>query len=292
MELREFGETLAMGTVVSDDGYILTKASELEDATDPECILSNGKRLKVREVAIDRILDLVLLKIESRGMTPVVWSTESPPAAGRIVITTDARGTPLLPGVISVRNRSLTTKGFLGVVLRQLSNSGPVVVQEVLPGGAAKRHGIKEKDIILAIDGTPIHDSQTMISLVSESPTGKSIAMRIERDGVIRTIDVELTAKFVAEDNEVMLGRYRDTENLGKYASVHNSGFPEAMQHDTDLFPDQCGGPLFDLSGKAVGLNIARAARIASYALPAHIVVKAFEDMKKQDVPKQLKKAS
>jgi S1-C subfamily serine protease len=116
--------------------------------------------------------------------------------------------------------------------------------------------------------------------------------MRIERDGVIRTIDVELTAKFVAEDNEVMLGRYRDTENLGKYASVHNSGFPEAMQHDTDLFPDQCGGPLFDLSGKAVGLNIARAARIASYALPAHIVVKAFEDMKKQDVPKQLKKAS
>ena len=292
VELREFGETLAMGTVMSSDGYILTKASELEDAIDPECILSNGKRLKIREVAIDRTLDLVLLKVEAGGMTPVVWSTEAPPTAGRIVITTDARGTPLLPGVISVPNRSLTTKGFLGVVLRQLNRRGPVVVQEVLPGGAAKRYGIKEGDIVLAIDGTTIHDSPTMIRLVSESPTGKSIAIRIERDRMIRTIDVELTAKFVAEDNEVMLDRYRDTENLGKYASVHNSGFPEAMQHDTDLFPDQCGGPLFDLSGNAVGLNIARAARIASYALPAHIVVKAFEDMKKQDAPKQLKRAS
>ena len=292
VELREFGETLSMGTVMSSDGYIMTKASELEDALDPECILSNGKRYKVREVSIDRVLDLALLKIEANGLTPVKWSTEEPPAAGRIVITTDARGTPLLPGVISVGNRSLTSKGFLGIVLRERTDRRGIEVKEVLPGGAAKRYGILEGDVILAIDGKSVQRSETMINIVSSTPAGKAISVRLERERVVRTIDVELTAKYVAEDNEVMLSRYRDTENLGKYASVHNSGFPEAMQHDTDLFPDQCGGPLFDLSGKAVGLNIARAARIASYALPAHIVVKAFEDMKQKDVPQQLKKAS
>ena len=31
----------------------------------------------------------------------------------------------------------------------------------------------------------------------------------------------------------------------------------------------QCGGPLVDLDGRAVGLNIARADRTATYAIPA-----------------------
>ena len=292
VEIREFGETLAMGSVMSSDGYIFTKASELEDAIAPECILSNGSRYKVREVAIDRILDLALLKIDASGLTPVEWSNEPAPEAGRIVITTDARGTPQWPGVISVKNRSLSSKGFLGVLLAERNDLRGVEIKEVLPGGAAKRHGIQEGDIILAINGTPIQRSRTMIELVSSTPTGQSIAVRLERGRVVRTINVELTAKFVAEDNEVMLERYLDPANRGKYASIHNSGFPEAMQHDTDLYPHQCGGPLFDISGKAVGLNIARVARIASYALPAHVVVKAFDEMKKQDVAQPLKKAS
>ena len=48
--------------------------------------------------------------------------------------------------------------------------------------------------------------------------------------------------------------------------------FELVIQHDTDLQSWQCGGPLVDLSGKAVGLNIARAGRVASYALPAELV--------------------
>jgi len=33
--------------------------------------------------------------------------------------------------------------------------------------------------------------------------------------------------------------------------------------------PDQCGGPLIDLDGGVVGINIARAGRVATYAIPA-----------------------
>ena len=39
------------------------------------------------------------------------------------------------------------------------------------------------------------------------------------------------------------------------------------MQHDSPLMPEQCGGPLVNLRGEVVGLNIARAGRTASYAL-------------------------
>ena len=115
---------------------------------------------------------------------------------------------------------------------------------------------------------------------------------RIEREGDTKTIDVVLTPRFLEEGGDVMLDRYRETENLGKYASSHNSGFPEALQHDTDLFPHQCGGPLFDISGKAIGLNIARAARITSYALPASAVTRVYEQLKAKPLPARLKKGA
>jgi len=56
--------------------------------------------------------------------------------------------------------------------------------------------------------------------------------------------------------------------------------FELAMQHDAALQPSQCGGPLLNLDGKAVGLNIARAGRIASYALPASLVRRIISELK------------
>ncbi|MCP4506694.1 MAG: PDZ domain-containing protein, partial [Fuerstiella sp.] len=100
VEFRELGETLTLGTVMSDDGYILTKASELENVIAPECILSDGRRLEIQEVAIDRAFDLMLVKVDVHNLDPVQWATTAPPEAGRILITTDSRGTPLLPGVV------------------------------------------------------------------------------------------------------------------------------------------------------------------------------------------------
>jgi S1-C subfamily serine protease len=75
--------------------------------------------------------------------------------------------------------------------------------------------------------------------------------------------------------------------------SARASGFPSVFQHDTVLSPNQCGGPLVDLEGKAVGLNIARAGRVSSYALPADIVVAAVDQMLKEipvAIPQQVLK--
>jgi len=46
----------------------------------------------------------------------------------------------------------------------------------------------------------------------------------------------------------------------------------------------QCGGPLMNLDGKAVGLNIARAGRVASYALPSSVVLPAIARLQAQAV--------
>jgi len=46
------------------------------------------------------------------------------------------------------------------------------------------------------------------------------------------------------------------------------------------LEPDECGGALVDLNGKAVGINIARAGRVSTYALPSSLVIPLIETMK------------
>jgi len=69
---------------------------------------------------------------------------------------------------------------------------------------------------------------------------------------------------------------------FGSELSRRAEGFQMAIQHDTVLQSWQCGGPLLNLDGKAVGMNIARAGRVASYALPADLIEEALSNLKRQ----------
>lgn len=284
-EFRRYGETVALGTVMSADGYILTKASEIDNVKRTKCILADGRSYQPRQVAVDYAYDLMLMKIDANDLLPAQWATQ-PSASGTITITTDSRGAPILPGVVSVETRKLPTsgKGFLGVSLQQIRENevdAGVEIRQVLSGGAALRAGLEVGDVIQTINGQRIYTVRRMISLISSFPPNKKITIRIRRDQVLKDMDVVLTPRFLEDD--VMLPRYSDPTNLGQFASAHNSGYPQALQHDTDLYPHQCGGPLFNIYGEAIGLNIARAARITSYAIPAAAVQQVFAELKAKD---------
>jgi serine protease Do len=75
-------------------------------------------------------------------------------------------------------------------------------------------------------------------------------------------------------------GRANMQNTIGGAISERRSNFPQVLQHDTVLKPSDCGGALVDLDGKAIGLNIARAGRVESYALPAEIIVSLIDDLK------------
>ena len=67
---------------------------------------------------------------------------------------------------------------------------------------------------------------------------------------------------------------------MGSKLSRRRKDFPLALQHDSMLQSNTCGGPLLDLSGDAVGINIARAGRVASYALPIETVLPIIDLLK------------
>jgi serine protease Do len=62
--------------------------------------------------------------------------------------------------------------------------------------------------------------------------------------------------------------------------SQRAKGFEQAIEHDTVLQPWLCGGPLVNLDGKAIGINIARASRVSTYALPARLVKRILDNLK------------
>ena len=66
--------------------------------------------------------------------------------------------------------------------------------------------------------------------------------------------------------------RNRNQQMSGETSDRRN-GFPEVIQHVIPLTPDSMGSPLLNLRGETVGINIARADRVTSYALPAERVI-------------------
>ena len=83
---------------------------------------------------------------------------------------------------------------MLGLTVRDVENpekQSGVVVEDVVPGGAADKAGIKRGDVITAFDGEAVHSSRQFTRLVEEAAPGRAVRGSYVRDG--RRTDVTLT---------------------------------------------------------------------------------------------------
>ena len=65
--------------------------------------------------------------------------------------------------------------------------------------------------------------------------------------------------------------------------SERRTGFKSAFTHDATIQQKECGGPVFDMQGNFVALNIAKHSRAQIYAVPAD-VVRAFVEEHTEDL--------
>ncbi|TVP96035.1 MAG: PDZ domain-containing protein [Planctomycetaceae bacterium] len=265
------GTPVCLGTVVSADGYVLTKRSEL--SADPIRVrLPDARLLPARVAAIRRESDLALLQVESDQLQlrPVEFADDDNLAIGSFLVSVGRGGNPIGLGAVSAKARTISHQGRLGMFLRD--EQGQATVERVWPLGGAAEAGVKQGDRILAIDGRSEPNRSRVIESLRERFPGEIVRLTINREGA--TLD--LVARV--QDFGLMQESENDVKVNGP-RSVRLSGFERAMQHDTVLNPDECGGPLVDTSGRVVGMNIARAGRVVSYALPASLVRSAVESM-------------
>jgi len=91
-------------------------------------------------------------------------------------------------------------RGGIGIRFRQTDDSrdllraygakNGVFVNSVAPGGPADKAGIKEQDIVTAINGKPIHDGNELLDKVTATPIGSSLDLTVLRDGKERHFNV------------------------------------------------------------------------------------------------------
>src|SRR5215472_3361565 len=58
-----------------------------------------------------------------------------------------------------------------------------VFVIHVEPGGPSDKAGLKEGDVIVAVNGKPIHEGSELINTVTSTPVGESLTLGVARDG-------------------------------------------------------------------------------------------------------------
>lgn len=263
--VRDGRKDLCYGVVVSADGYILTKASEIEKVSSISVIVDETKFDNARIVATDPTWDVALLKADASGLQPVAYASGSDLAQGTWVVANGASSSlrrRALPGIISAKPREIPASGgiALGVLLKK--DSKALEIEEVNEKGGAQEAGLRKGDVITALDGSKVSKIEEMAAFMKDKKAGSMVKVTIRRDGKEQVLEVRLTAK-----GELMDEKSRNDQMSGRF-SRRRTGFPKIIQHDILGNEESVGGPLLDLDGRCVGMNIARADRAQSFAIP------------------------
>ena len=278
------GKDAALGTIVGADGWILSKASELRGKI--ICKFKDGKSYDATIVGIHADYDLVLLKVPTGGLTPVSWRDTREAKVGKWVASVGIDKDPVAIGVVSVGTRAFkpgdqprrtgtANAAWLGVGL-EMSPLG-ATINSIAPKGPAERAGVRVNDVILEAAGRKISDVENLITTIQRQKPKDVVILKIKRGEEERDFPATLEAP-----PKGLFGNPQET--MGSVLSNRRGDFPTILQHDTVIKPTDCGGPLVDLDGMTVGVNLARAGRTETYASPAEDVLGVLTSLKSGDL--------
>jgi serine protease Do len=274
------GKDAALGTVVAENGYVLTKASEIKEGK-VTVKTRDGRDLDAKLSTTSEAFDLAVLKVDGTGLVPIRWASTKDAPVGNWLAVPGLGADPVAVGVVSTAPRSppppygpprvpTEQSGFLGVSLDM--EAVGAVVREVTADSAAEKAGLKARDQILQIDGQEITNGESLINTLLGYKAGEKVKILLDRDGKKLELAVTL-GKRTPDLLPKGKGSRGDMQNaMGSTLSERRTGIPRFFQTDAVVRPTDCGGPVVDLDGRAVGLMIARAGRTESHAIPAETV--------------------
>lgn len=266
------GDLVSLGTIVDPDGLIVAKASELKG--DLVARLSDGKAYPARIVATDLGSDVAMLKVDASDLPVADWADQVP-EVGTWLATAGLEERPLALGVVSVAPRDLPApNAVLGVYLDE--DPAGVRINRVVPDSGAEEAGILVNDVVQAVNGETVKNREELMTRVKQFRAGDRVLVKLKRGD--ESILVGAVLKYASQVDPDDRKEFQNT--LGGRLSDRRGGFSDVLQHDTVLQPQFCGGPIVDLDGKVVGINICRAGRVESYALTSVAVRDLLAAMK------------
>ena len=278
------GEMVAMAAAISNDGFLISKASEVRLGEENFLLARKhgGKKkdgIPVRRIDADKMNDLVLLKIEEETV-PLDWGESKDKRSGYWVSSPADSSGAIRVGIIGAPIRSIKREsGYMGVML---SREGRPVVIRVFEGSGASDAGIENGDVIVSVSGNETNSTEKVNNILGSFDVGDVVRVQIERKSEETTETIELNVSLTRRED---LGRPPHEEDANDEGTNHRrAGFTAVVQHDIPLEPNAMGSPLFTIDGKAIGINIARHDRVTTFALPAEIVRKIAAKMMAKNV--------
>ena len=268
VKLNVDGATVALGMVVDTNGLVLTKASEIKPGK-LTCWLAGGREVSARLIRADTDTDLALVRVAAPDLKPITWATGEV-AVGQWAITPGIEETPHAVGIVSSPPRKIRPARALIGVQFDLYTTEPRIVL-VLHGFGAQQAGLKPGDVIVAVNDVTFTNREQVVEKLRDYGAGQTVKLGVRRGEEKLDASVSLQAPEAYELGRESITEERFNRPAGEVSQRAN-GFELAIQHDTVLQPWLCGGPLVNLDGQAVGINIARAGRVATYALPPAVV--------------------
>jgi Do/DeqQ family serine protease len=271
-------ETEAVGSGVIVDavqGYVLTNAHVVENATSIEVTTKDNRRFTARLIGRDPATDIAVLQIPAEHLTAVPMGDSSRLQVGDFVLAVGnpfGLGQTVTSGIVSALGRSgLGIEGYedfiqtdasinpgnsggalvdlqgrligintailapgggnIGIgfavpidmardVLGQLIRYGEVkrgrigvaiqdltpdlaralgttrtegaLIARVTPGSPAQRAGLRSSDLVVAVNGVPVHNATDLRNRVGLSSIGDEIELTVDRSGVQRNVAVRI----------------------------------------------------------------------------------------------------
>lgn len=269
-------EWKSLCTVVHPDGYAITKASEIDTGNNQKLgvLLAKGKFASAKVIKIWHRHDLALIKVKTSHSIPSVdlKSTGITLPPGSVISAPGTGPDPIAIGLISVPARSLSSdnwnKGFLGI--GTAPDRRGVRINMVMDGASADLAGLLKGDVITKIGRVVCNSQDKLINEISSKKPGTDVVIQLLREG--RGMSVKVTLGDRKMLDELVPDPSGKMNTMGTEVSDIRTGFPSIIQTDLPIEPRQCGGPVVDLRGNVIGINIARAGRIKTFMIPAEEV--------------------
>jgi serine protease Do len=274
VEVRVWSKRVAYGTVIGRN-RILTKWSEVQrDVFSLSCRTSDGRWLAATVTGIYREADLAILEVEGLNAAPVIFTKESSLDLGSFLILARPDGEAGSLGVVSVQPRSLRVddQGFLGISMSLEYEGVGVKVEAVEKKTGAARAGLIPGDVILEVNGREANGSFELRSSLQRVSPGEDVRLKVRRGKAemekVTQLGSRPKGRGISEDRMAhmnALGGHRYNEVRGN--------FPNVIQSDMQIQPEDCGAPVVGLDGAVIGMTVARAGRIKSYIIPTSSII-------------------
>lgn len=288
------GRAIVSATVIDETGELLTKASEIKGIEELTASV-DGEEYPVTIMATDDGADLALIRIDVDDLVPVNWEVKEP-RVGQLLLTPGGRR--IMTGVITQPAREAPEKGYelnytsekpsayLGVTFSPVSTTP--VIETIELGSPADKIGLLEGDEIIKFEGSPISTIEALADRISKRSPGEKVTLLVKRgdeEVELRPIlDLRPPTSAGSFDRSASQrdGSLSSLSARGGELSKRRNGFARVLYHDQPISPLLTGTPLVNLKGEVVGINIARAMRHRSLAIPTLEIINIVDELRRK----------